>query len=257
MTCDELSRITGWICLPSGENSIKAVAPLCLGEDGQHLSFFIASPGDGSFLLTDACETAMHAEQMGVILSKSRIEALNETCGVEFATFNSSMEITAEGPKDMLALALWDATKLAMALTFRYKRWQPKFHQLRFRKQVEQALSDLVGPDELIKSPKVLGMSGHELEFPFAVRSPAGRLAYIEPIATQDNHRLDWSHIYQASGKMSDIKMADEISARVVVLEKTDLPSDYGKAATLLSQYAQVNDLESLSGTVNRHRIAA
>ena len=257
MTCDELHIITGWSCLPAGPQSIKAIAPLTLGEDGQHLAFYIASLSDGSFFLTDAGETAMHAEQMGVVLTKQRISGLNATCGVTFANFSQAMEITAVGQKADLSFALWDATKLAMALSFQHTRWMPKFHAIRFRKQVEQVLLSIVNADHIIKSPKAVGMSGHQLEFPFALKATSGKLAYIEPIANQENSKVDWSHVYQASGKMSDIKMADAENDRWVIFEDGSVPNEFGKAATLLSQHAYVDALKGLPRTVERYLMAA
>lgn len=256
MTSEELHRITGWSCLPAGSQAIKAIAPLTLGNDGQHLAFYIASLSNGSYFLTDAGETAMHAEQMGVVLNKQRIASLNTTCGVEFASFTQSMEITAEGQQEDLSLALWDATKLAMALSFQHNRWMPKFHALRFRKQVEQVLLSAVNAERIVRPARAVGMSGHQLEFPFALEAN-GRLAYIEPIANKDRAKADWPHVYQAAGKMNDLKLSDPENERWIVFEDGLGAAEFGKAATLLSQHAHVDTLHGLPQTVGRYSMAA
>ena len=130
---------SGWTVLPAGEHAIRAVSPMTLGLDGQHAAFFIARPDDASFYLTDACETAMHAASYGIDVAAKRIDILNETPGVSLAHFDKSGAIVASGPNEQLQEALWDAVKLAMALSFQCAKWMPRFSQLRFRAQVARA----------------------------------------------------------------------------------------------------------------------
>lgn len=79
MNCDQLLQVTSWECTPSGTRSVRAVSPFTLGNDGRHAAFYLASPTDDTFYLTDGGETAMHAAQSGIELTKARIEQLNRT----------------------------------------------------------------------------------------------------------------------------------------------------------------------------------
>ena len=71
MNCETLLDIIGWECTPLGNRSILATSPLTMGEDGQHVSFYIAKPDDKSYYITDACNSAMYASSLGVELTKN------------------------------------------------------------------------------------------------------------------------------------------------------------------------------------------
>jgi hypothetical protein len=118
MKCEQLFEIIGWQCTPAGARAVRAVAPFTLGQDGQHAAFYLAQPTDETFYLTDGGETAMHAAQSGIEITKPHLEVLNRTSGVHFAQFGADLAITATGSIDEAELALWDAVKLALSLSF-------------------------------------------------------------------------------------------------------------------------------------------
>ncbi|WP_459615029.1 DUF1828 domain-containing protein [Bordetella sp. 2513F-2] len=234
----------GWTVLPAGERAVRAISPMTLGLDGQHAAFFIARPDDHSFYLTDAGETAMHAATYGIDLPPKRLEILNQTPGVNFARFDKSGEIVAQGPGDQLQEALWDAMKLAMALSFQCAKWMPKFNRLRFRSQVGRTLADAVGANRMVKGAKAHGSSGHTADFAFAVRAARSTsLTYVEPIALKAGRKIDWTQVYQTHGKMSDVKMADARNGRLVILEDGAPAEEFQKAVAILEQSAVVRPL--------------
>jgi Tfp pilus assembly major pilin PilA len=235
---------SGWTVLPAGEHAIRAISPMTLGLDGQHAAFFIAHPDESTFYLTDACETAMHASSYGIDLAAKRIDILNETPGVSLAHFDRDGAIVASGPNEQLQEALWDAVKLAMALSFQCAKWMPKFSQLRFRAQVGRALAAGVGVNRMVKGARAKGSSGHTADFAFAVRAASSTaLTYIEPIALKAGKKMDWTQVYQTHGKMSDVKMADARNSRMVILEDGASAEEFKKAVTILEQSATVQTL--------------
>ena len=250
MNCETLLDIIGWECTPSGNRSILATSPLTMGEDGQHVSFYIAKPDDKSYYITDACNSAMYASSLGVELTKNRLKILNSTFGVKNAKFNSGFEIIAECTSDNLHDALWDAVKLAMSISFNTKKWIPKFNQIRFNNMVASILTEVAGKDNVLKSYKATGISGHEVKFPFAVRTDK-RFIIIEPIAILDTKQIDWSHVYKTFGKMTDVKQSDSVNRRIVVIEDGASQSDFGKASTILSQSANVRLLGTAQSWIN------
>jgi hypothetical protein len=250
MNNEKLLDIIGWECTPSGNRSILATSPLTMGEDGQHVSFYIANPDDNSYYITDACNSAMYASSLGVELTNNRLNILNSTFGVKNAKFNSGFEIIAECTNENLHDALWDAVKLAMSISFNTKEWLPKFNQIRFNNMVASILTEVAGKDNLLKSYKATGISGHEVKFPLAVRTDR-RVCIIEPIAILETKKIDWSHVYKTVGKMIDVKQSDTINKRIVVLEDGASPSDFGKASTILSQSATVRTLGTAQSWIN------
>lgn len=253
MNCSQLLDITGWECTPSGDRSVRAISPLALGDDGRHAAFYLAQPDATTFYLTDAGESAMHASAFGAELTRARINTLNATHGVQFAKIETDCSITASGPIQDMQVALWDAVKLAMSLSFNTRKWSPKLDQMRFRALVEKILMELVGKDHLLKSARAQGMSGHMVEFPFAIKAENDTLYYIEPIALT-NGKIDWQHVYQVHGKLSDVKQADEKNHRLVIFEDGAPEIEFGRASTLLAQSASI---KSLSQANQWLRIAA
>lgn len=242
MNIELMTKLTQWEFRPCGANCLLAIAPVTLGEDGQHASFYVTEPADGQFALTDLGETAMHASSFGVELSAARLSALNATCGVRHASIRKDGAIYAEGNSNGLQAALWDALKLAMSLIFNLPKWSPKLDQMRFRALVEQVLLQTFGDDRLVRGIKATGISGHTVEFPFGFKVDDATLCYVEPIALIDG-KIDWGHVYQAHGKFSDVKLADDGSARLAIFEDGAAGIEFGRAATLLSQTTSIQTL--------------
>jgi hypothetical protein len=246
MNCDQLLDITGWHCAPAGAKSVRAIAPFTLGRDGRHAAFYLAQPSDETFYLTDGGESAMHASQSGIEITKARLDLLNRTTGVQFAHFGNDLAITASGPIAEAEMALWDAVKLAMSLSFSGDKWMPKIDHIRFRALVQKALVSAVGEEKITTSYRIQGISGHTVEFPLALRSANDGIFLIEPIALVSSEKIDWGRVHQVYGKLADVKQADAVSRRLVVFEEGASAAEFGRAATLLAQTAEVTTLSEL-----------
>ncbi|GAA0437095.1 DUF1828 domain-containing protein [Massilia aurea] len=247
MNCAALESITQWRCQPSGQASIRATAPFTLGESGPHVAFYIAQPSPDSFYITDACETAIYAEQMGIALRKNRLESLNQTTGVTLATFAEDWSIESSGPIALLQRALWDAAKLALALSFKTKSWQPKFAQAKFQATVVKELEAQLGADQIIRQAKVQGISGHTIEFPAAIVSPkSGQQIYVQPVA-MENGKVNWPSVYEFHGKLFDVKAASNVSNRIAVIERGATPVEFGRAASFLGGAAKVITIDGIA----------
>lgn len=240
MNCEKFLSLLGFDYKTSGKGSLKISMPATLCNDGQHLNFYLIELANGLYHITDEGETALHASQFGVELTKIRLENLNQTTGVNFAKVGLNGSITSTVSKDDVQTAIWDVIKLSLAISFNSKKWIPKFDQLKFRALVEKLLIQELGKDRVIKSIRTKGISGHTVEFPLAIKSKSGSsLYYIEPIALSES-KIDWSHVYQIHGKFSDVKQADEDNNRLIIFENGANEEDFGRAATLLSQTASI-----------------
>lgn len=247
MNCAILQSITQWDCRPSGKASIRAMAPFTLGESGPHVAFYIAQPSPHTFYITDACETAMFAEQLGIVLRKNRLDALNQTTGVSLAAFGEDWSIESSGPIEFLQRALWDAAKLALALSFKTRSWQPKFAQAKFQALVVNELEAQLGAERVIRQAKAQGFSGHTIEFPAAIISrKTGLPIYVQPVA-MDNDRVSWPAVYEFHGKLFDVKAASEVANRIAVIERGASQLEFGRAANFLGNAAKVITLDGIS----------
>lgn len=253
MNCATLESITQWSCRPSGKASVRATAPFTLGEGGQHIAFYIACPTADTFYITDACETAMFAEQMGIALRKNRLDSLNRAAGISLATFGEDWSIEASGPIALLQRGLWDAAKLALALSFKTKSWQPKFAQAKFQAIVVRELEVQLGAERIIRQAKVQGISGHTIEFPAAIISrKSGLPIFVQPVALE-NDKVNWPAVYEFHGKLFDVKAASEAANRIAIIEHGATPLEFGRAASFLGTAAKVITLD---GIADLHRSA-
>ncbi|GDY37726.1 DUF1828 domain-containing protein [Acidovorax sp. NB1] len=242
MNCQQLATYTNWDCAPAGLNSMLVHAPLTLGEDGQHVSFYVMQDAPGRFFLTDAHNTIAHALDHGARATVARLKAISETPGAQRAKLSQDGEITAEGDASDLKLALWDALRLAVAISNNEVAWLPKTRQERFATLVAKTLRARLPSGSVVTKPKMLGISGHQIEFPIGVLLPGGGIRAVQPIGASEDHKVDWGYVYQSYGKLSDLKKAsaEGHSNRVVVMERGASNDEFGKAATVLSEAARV-----------------
>ncbi|WP_454735460.1 DUF1828 domain-containing protein [Cupriavidus necator] len=254
MNCSDLLSATGWDCRPVGESCILATAPFSLGDDGELAKFYLAQPSADSFYITDASDTARHVSAHGGRITKSRVDAVLQHHGVRHATIDGELAIVAQGRLIDMQEALWDAVKLALGLSSNTENWQPKFAQTKFKTLVYEALELELGKNRIVTEAKVVGASGNQIEFPFAVRREDSSLCYVQPIGLNRVRAIDWPAVYQAHGKFFDLKRASEISNRLAILESGAASSDYGHAVTLLAHATRVRTLE---GTLNWREVFA
>ena len=184
----------------------------------------------------------LQSAQFGAKWDKNKQQYLNQTHGIRFAQFNDDGEITAQGELSLLNAALSDALKLALALSFKFPKWLPKFNQLRFRTLVERTLRQHIAPEHIITNYTTRGASGHYIQFPFALQA-SERMILIEPIALKDG-KLEWASVYQVHGKFSDIKRIDENSKRLAIIEDGD-EKNMGSISTFLANACNVRTIQS------------
>lgn len=235
--------------MPSGIGSVRAVSPISMADGGQ-IAFYIAQPSESTFYLTDACETAISAEQLGLGINKKKLESLNRTAGINLAQFDlNDWSIEAAGQIENLQAALWDAVKLALALSFKSDKWQPKFDQAKFQAIVLNELEAELGAERVIRQVRVQGASGHTIEFPAGITRPEGGLIYVQPVALDDT-KVNWPSIYEFHGKLFDVKLASEVDNRIAVLETGATELEFGRAANFLANAATVLTLSDIPGLI-------
>lgn len=240
---DNIARIPAWQTIRTDGRTATLATPFTFGEDGAAIAFTVAFSEDGRFVLTDFAEHAILADSMGAKISKEKFLKLNQTHGIRAAGFNADGEIYATGAQEDLQTALSDATKLALSLSFRYPKWQPKFDADHFRRMVEKTLYASIENERIQKNWETHGASGHPIRFPFAVTADDGSRILIDTLAAKDG-RIDWPLVYQTHGKMYDLKQTGSRHKRLIIMEDTGSEDD-GRASTLLASAAGIGNLQS------------
>ncbi|MEK6418449.1 MAG: hypothetical protein V4801_02515 [Burkholderia gladioli] len=250
MNCRDIATAMNWACTPVGSRTLQIHAPVSLGLDGQLASFYLMEDSPGRFFLTDAQSTVSHAIDHGAKITPSRLKKIAEVPGARHASLAEDGEITASGENAELRFALWDALRLALAISDNEVAWLPRSRHERFAAQVAKNLRAELPRGSVVSKPRLVGVSGHQIEFPIGVVMPeAGSIIVVQPIGVSEDHRVDWGYIYQSYGKLADLKKATpkNINNRVVVMESGAPADEFGRAATVLSETARVLTFENRS----------
>ena len=242
---ETIASVTHWTCVPAGDKAVRAVSPFSLLDAGQHIAFYIGCPTAETFFLTDACEIAIFAEQSGIVLSRARLEVLNATPGVHHAKFEADWSIEATGAFQELRGALWDASKLAFALSFQADKWRPKYAEAKFKTTVLVELRAQFGFERVMEQVRIRGASGHEIEFPIGIKRLDGGMLFVQPVAL-DNGKLNWPTIYEAQGKLVDLKAASDVENRLTIIEEGAAQDDFERALNFLSLSSKVRTLPQI-----------
>ncbi len=244
MTLDEFTKISEWHGSVSGQNSIRVVAPFTYANDGQHICFYVASH-DGKYFITDAGETARHVSMRGGEITYRKMLGVLYKSDSEHVKISLSGEIQSVGELSDIKFALWDAALLAYRISADSHSWMPKLNQIQFKQLVENSIKSSVGEKRIIHNAKTVGLSGHMLEFPFAVRAPANeKMIFVEPISANENGTLDWGVVHKTLGKMTDQKEAKTGDGRLVIISPEVEEREFGNAATILSKVASIQQFQ-------------
>lgn len=253
MNCANLLENLGYTCAPRQNGALRLWSPFTF-DDGEHLGLFLEPSDNGQWLVTDHADTLMHASAHGAKLTPARLDKIRaQFAAVKISEGGALMAVTGQ---DNLARAVTDVLNTAIAISHAEESWKPKTREQKFIAAVGQELEAVAGKT-LQRSVTASGVSGHQIEFPFAIDDPAIGRRFIQPVAYGDE-RVDWGNVYKASGKMFDLKSAGaEEVQRVVIVEDSPGDEELGKAVTLLSYTAMVLLFSHRTQWLSRFRRAA
>ena len=236
MNCTNLLESLGYICVPRQNGAFRLWSPFTF-DDGEHLGLFLEPSGNGQWVVTDHADTLMHASAHGAKLTSNRLDRIRaQFADVKISEGGALIAVTGQ---DNLARTVTEVLNTAIAISHAEERWKPKTREQKFIASVGQELEAVVGK-KLQRSITASGVSGHQIEFPFAIDDPAKGRQFIQPVAYGDKG-VDWGNVYKASGKMFDLKSAGaEECQRIVIVEDSSGDEELGKAVTLLSYIAMV-----------------
>ena len=236
MNCTNLLENLGYTCASRQNGALRLWSPFTF-DDGEHLGLFLEPSINGQWLVTDHADTLMHASAHGAKLTQPRLDKIR----AQFADVKISQDgaIIAVTGQENLARTVTEVLNTAIAISHAEGSWKPKAREQKFIAAVGQELEAVAGK-KLQRNITVSGVSGHQIEFPFAIDDPAADRQFIQPVAYSDE-RIDWGNVYKASGKMFDLKSAGaEENQRIVIVEDSPSDEELGKAVTLLSYTAMV-----------------
>lgn len=239
--CESIAKATHWECVSSGDNAVRVFAPFSFAIDGQCIGFYVCQRYDNKLFITDGGDTAMLLSSHGADVTLKKLQSVLNRSEISTVSILPSGEIAGVCEAKELNFFLWDAALLAYRISIESQSWMPKLNQVRFEQLVREVITNKVGEQRIILKPKTRGISGHDIQFPFAVRSVSNDFYYyIEPVPANAQGILDWSVVHRTYGKLSDEKESDSINKRVVVLDDDVTDKEIGKASTILANVATI-----------------
>lgn len=253
MNCVNLLETLGYDCAPRNDGALRLWSPFTF-DDGEHLGVYVEPTGNGQWLVTDHADALMHASALGANLTRARLERVRHRLGgVQLSEGGALSMVASQADLPNAVTAVLNA---GITLSYAERDWLPKSHDERFNAVLGKEL-EIVAGERLKRKVAVTGVSGHQIEFPFAVESLEVGMQYIQTVAHGDE-RLDWGDVYKAGGKMLDLQSAGaEDSQRIVIVEDLPGDEDLGKAVTLLGYTAMVLLYSHREQWLSRFRKAA
>ena len=236
-------QLTSWRIIQNNGQAFRICSPFNFAEDGTLISFSVFLLANDEFFLCDHANHFLLAESLGAHMDARKLITFSRDYGIRFAQFDEQGEIYAEGKREYLQDALFDAAKLALALSFKYKKWLPALHQQRFNALIERKLYEKIERKKIKKNHWVQGISGRKFMIPFAVRNRENNYTFISPLPVNNEGLVLWDNAYKLGGRLTDLKANHDVNKRLVII-----PNDMGQKnqAEVENYFANLSSVSSI-----------
>lgn len=203
-------------------------------SDGTLIGAYITAAEDGLVRITDDGDIVFNAAVAGAEVTRnraSRYRAMAESYGLTLDD-GGVLSVTCRVEDLPYVLARYMQTASAIAATS--VKHRPKDAE-RFETIIGALLEAKYGR-RVARRPEYVGISGHQLRFPFGLDIDSANPALIQTVAA-DDEQTNWKSVYEAGGKFSDIRSARPNLRLVAVLEAA---ADTAKARRYFADSADV-----------------
>lgn len=197
----------------------------------------------------DGGDAMMHAELHNVHLSGGRIDKIKAFCrgGVELDEWG---QISTLCPIDKLPVALPKVLDVVLAVSHLSTLWGPQKIRHPFSDRVAAVLEPVTG-NRLQKGVRLSGLSGHQIEFPFAIAHQAAT-CYIDTVSWAGD-RLDWMGAYKVFGKMMDVDWSGMgPDSHLIIVEDEEDNRESQQVMTFLARCAPVLRFSNSASWLNK-----
>lgn len=202
--------------------------------DGTLIGAYVLDADGGSVRITDDGDTVFNASVAGADITRNRAaryRALAEGFGLSFGDDGViSTVCSLEELPYVMARYMQAATAIAQASL----KHRPRDDE-RFERIIGTLLEAQFGK-RVSRRPELVGISGHQLRFPFGLDLNTTKPALIQTISA-DDEQTSWKSVYEAGGKFSDIRPARPNLRLIAILESA---KDTEKAGRYFADTADV-----------------
>lgn len=197
---------------------------LSIPRDGTLLGAYLFDCGEGRIRMTDDGDTLFNIAAAGAAINKTSARKYRAIAGECGADLSDNGELAASFPEAFAQVAIPRYFEAAHRIAAASLGHRPKA-STRFMRIIDEALT-LAMPKRVTRRFTVVGASGHQLMFPFALDATSATPILLQTVAADDGE-VDWASVYQADGKFRDVMNTGARIRRIAVME----PADDGQIA--------------------------
>lgn len=236
MNCAELGNALALTCVPVNEGLVYMESHVAVPYDGNLIGAYVEDIGRGRVRISDNADTLFHAMTVGIQPTAARGRRLATIATDNHVQLSEDGELFVACDEQDAHFYLAQLIDAAAAISYACGHWQVT-SESRFERIVSSALKQSF-PDKVKRNFTVTGASGHQLKFPFALGIDTPDIQVVQTISAA-GEAPHWPSVYQALGKMIDIKNAIPNIRRTVILEQAPA-NEISKAASALAECASV-----------------
>lgn len=204
-TYTQLSECSGYI-----------ESPMAFPSDGTLIGAYVVEAGDGKLHVTDDGDIAFHMAVAGAEINTARLKSYQSLAASFGLTFGDDGVVRASCAQEQLAETLSRYLQAASAMAVKGLKHRPKDDE-RFERVVHGLLIARYG-DRVTRRADAMGLSGHQLRFPFSVSTLNGQQALVQTVSAV-NDVIHWKAVYEAGGKFKDVRAARPNAPLIAILE--------------------------------------
>lgn len=236
MNCAQIGEAFGLTCTHINEGLIYLESPISLAFDGTLIGAYVRDMGHGRVRISDNADTLFHAVTMGVSPNTKKAAKLASIASECHVCLSDQGELHASCLEQDAGYYIARFIEAASQISLACDSWRPTPIS-KFEKIVSKALRAGF-PKRIKRDFEVVGASGHDLKFQFALDVDTPHPKIIQTVSAQDD-KPHWQSVYSTLGKMVDVKNASPSMQRLVILESAE-SMDLSRAASALAESATV-----------------
>ena len=202
--------------------------------DGTLIGAYIVAVDDGRVRITDDGDIVLNAAVAGSTITRSRAERYRELAKGFGLTLDDDGAISTTCSIEELPYAVARYMQAANVIAHTSLKHRPTDNE-RFERIIGALLEAQFGK-RVTRRPEVVGISGHQLRFPFGLDLDGNSPALIQTVSADDD-RTNWKAVYEAGGKFSDVRPARADLRLIAILESA---KDTEKAGRYFADAADV-----------------
>lgn len=236
MNCAELGNALAMTCVPVTDDVVYMESHVTVPYDGNLIGAYVQDIGRGRVRISDNADTLFHAMTVGIQPTAQRGKRLASIALENHVELSSAGEIFVACDRENAAFYLTQIIDAAAAISYACSQWQAT-SESRFDRIVSTALRQSFR-GKVKRNFTITGASGHQLKFPFAIGIESADAQVIQTISAVGDTPY-WPSVYQALGKMIDVKNAVPGLRRTVIFEEA-AANEIAKASSALAECASV-----------------